>query len=169
MASPPQPADNGHVTRSAQFRPPTARPPRRDVHAGAKRPWRRPRLPFPPIVAGFFLTGMGLTALVAWLLVARFQAGALVAYLAGVNIVTLAAYLYDKAIAASGAALWRVPEASLHLLALAGGTPGAFAGQRLLRHKTRKEGFRAWFWVIVALQAALLVGWLWGSKHRANS
>jgi len=110
---------------------------------------------------------MGLTVLAAWLLASRLQAGALVAYLAGVNLATFGAYLYDKAVAASGAALWRVPEASLYLLALAGGTPGAFAGQRLLRHKTRKDGFRTWFWVIVAVQVAALAGWIWGSSHRA--
>jgi uncharacterized membrane protein YsdA (DUF1294 family) len=90
----------------------------------------------------------------------------MLAYLAGVNLATFTAYLYDKSVAASGTALWRVPEAVLHLLALVGGTPGAFAGQRLLRHKTRKEGFRIWFWVIVAVQAAALGGWLWGTSHR---
>ena len=110
---------------------------------------------------------MALAASTAWLLAARFNVGALVAYLAGVNLATFAAYLYDKSVAASGTALWRVPEAALHLLALAGGTPGAFAARRLLRHKTRKEGFRAWFWVIVAVQVAAVIGWLWGSNHRS--
>jgi uncharacterized membrane protein YsdA (DUF1294 family) len=127
---------------------------------------RRPRLPFPPIVGGFFVAGMGLAAGMAWLLVSRFNVGALLAYLAGVNLATFFAYLYDKSVAASGTALWRVPEAVLHLLALVGGTPGAFAGQRLLRHKTRKEGFRAWFWIIVAIQVAAVAGLLWGSSHR---
>ena len=132
----------------------------------ARRAWRRPRLPFPPIVGGFFLAGMALAAATAWLLANRFNVGALVAYLVGINVATTAAYLYDKSVAASGTALWRVPEAVLHLLALAGGTPAAFASRRLLRHKTRKEGFRAWFWVIVAVQVAALVGWVWGSSRR---
>jgi uncharacterized membrane protein YsdA (DUF1294 family) len=136
------------------------------VRLDGARPWRRPRLPFPPIVGGFFLAGMALAASTAWLLAARFNVGALVAYLAGVNVATSAAYLYDKSVATSGTALWRVPEAALHLLALAGGTPAAFAAQRLLRHKTRKDGFRTWFWVIVTVQAAAVAGWLWGWTHR---
>jgi uncharacterized membrane protein YsdA (DUF1294 family) len=109
---------------------------------------------------------LALAASTAWLLAGRFNVGALVAYLVGINLATAAAYLYDKSVAASGAALWRVPEAVLHLLALAGGTPAAFASQRVLRHKTRKEGFRVWFWVIVAVQVAALVGWAWGSSRR---
>ena len=45
------------------------------------------------------------------------------AYLAGVNIVTLLAYGYDKRQAIAGKG--RVPEVVLHLAALLGGTPGA--------------------------------------------
>ena len=109
------------------------------------------------------ILGTLLTAATAWLLSARLEVGALLAYLAGVNLTTLAAYEYDKSVAGSAVALWRVPEAVLHLLALAGGTPAALAGQHLLRHKTRKEGFRAWLWVIVAVQAAVVCGWAWGT------
>lgn len=129
--------------------------------------WRRPRLPFPPIVLGFLLAGAVLTSVTAWLLALQFHAGALLAYVTGVNLTTLGAYLYDKSVAGAPAPLWRVPEAVLHLLALAGGTPAAFAGQHVLRHKTRKPGFRTWFWVIVAVQVAALVGWVWRSAGRA--
>ena len=129
--------------------------------------WRRPRLPFPPIVAGFLLAGALLTAATAWLLVSHLHAGALLAYVAGINLATLGAYLYDKSVAAGGVALWRVPEVVLHLLALAGGSPAALAGQQLLRHKTRKPGFRTWFWVILAVQVAALIGWVWGVSYRA--
>jgi uncharacterized membrane protein YsdA (DUF1294 family) len=155
------------MTRRAATRRNDARPARRDEW-GPRRPepWRRPRLPFPPIVGGFLLAGAVLTAATAWLLVSHLHAGALVAYVAGVNLTTLGAYLYDKSVASAGAALWRVPEAVLHLLALAGGTPAAFAGQQLLRHKTSKPAFRTWFWVIVAIQAAALAGWVWGATHR---
>jgi uncharacterized membrane protein YsdA (DUF1294 family) len=120
-----------------------------------------PRHPFPPIVGGFLLAGAVLTAATAWLLVARLQFGALMAYLAGVNLTTLGAYFYDKSVAGSAAGLWRVPEAVLHLLALAGGTPAALAGQHLLRHKTRKTNFQLWFWAIVILQAVAIGAWLW--------
>jgi uncharacterized membrane protein YsdA (DUF1294 family) len=64
-------------------------------------------------------------------------------------------------VAGRGTRLWRVPESVLHLMALAGGTPAAFAGQRALRHKTAKQSFRAWFWVIVVAQTAALSAWVW--------
>ena len=153
-------------------RPPPRRinsphPPGGGPHARARNSWRRPRLPFPPIVGGFLLGGIALTAATAWLVASRLHTGALLAYAAGINLTTLGAYAYDKSVAAGSATLWRVPEAVLHLLALAGGTPAAFAAQQLLRHKTRKPGFRTWFWVIVAIQAAALGGWLWGVSQRS--
>jgi uncharacterized membrane protein YsdA (DUF1294 family) len=58
----------------------------------------------------------------------------------------------------------RVPERVLHLTAFAGGTPGAFAAQRLFRHKTVKTRFRAWFWILFALQLGLAFGW-WYSRR----
>ena len=136
-----------------------ARPPRGDArHDRRQRAWRRPRVPFPPIVGGFLLVGALATGAMTWLLVSRLHAGALIAYLAGVNFTTLGAYAYDKFVARRSIRLWRVPEAALHLLALAGGTPAAFAGRHLLRHKTRKPGFQTWFRVIMAAQAAAVAG-----------
>src|SRR4051794_12491840 len=120
---------------------------------------RRRRLPFRPIVAGFLLASAALTGATAWLLASHLQTGALLAYLAGINLATFGAYLYDKSIA--GGTLWRVPETVLHLLALAGGSPAALAGQHLLRHKTRKPAFQAWFWAIVVLQSGAVAYWLW--------
>ena len=58
----------------------------------------------------------------------------LLAYLAGVNLATFGLYAYDKSGAKLG--LLRVPENTLHLFALAGGTPSALMAQVLLRHKT---------------------------------
>jgi uncharacterized membrane protein YsdA (DUF1294 family) len=122
----------------------------------------RPRLPFRPIVGGFLLAAAVVTGLTAWLLAGRFDWALLLAFLAGINLATFAAYLYDKSVArGQGSRLWRVPETVLHVLALAGGTPAAFAGQKLLRHKTIKRPFRAWFWSIVVLQIAALSLWVW--------
>jgi len=57
----------------------------------------------------------------------------------------------------------RIPERTLLLLALIGGTPGAYAGRWLFRHKTRKQPFVARLHAIAGLQAALLGVWLvWG-------
>ncbi|AQU82141.1 MAG: DUF1294 domain-containing protein [Halomonas sp.] len=52
----------------------------------------------------------------------------------------------------------RVSEKSLHLLALAGGWPGAWLAQQRLRHKTQKTPFRLVYWLTVALNLAILWG-----------
>lgn len=67
------------------------------------------------------------------------------------------AYAWDKAAAKAGR--WRTSEGTLHLLALAGGWPGALVAQQTLRHKSRKASFRAVFWVTVLLNCTALV-WL---------
>lgn len=58
-------------------------------------------------------------------------------------------YALDKSAAKRGS--WRVPENTLHLLAVLGGWPGAICAQQLLRHKTQKASFRAVFWVTVVV------------------
>lgn len=55
---------------------------------------------------------------------------------------------------------WRTPERTLHLLALAGGWPGALVAQTVFRHKTRKVPFRIIFWTTVALNCAALSWWI---------
>lgn len=77
--------------------------------------------------------------------------------LGGVNAATLVLYAYDKA--ASRRSWRRVSERTLHLFALAGGSPAAFVGQRLFRHKTAKPRFQLVFWTIVVLQAAAAAAW----------
>ena len=55
----------------------------------------------------------------------------------------------------------RIPEKSLHLLAVAGGWPGAVAGQQWFRHKTLKPVFRTVLMLIVVLHVATVaVLWL---------
>lgn len=77
----------------------------------------------------------------------------------GINAATFLLYGYDKFVA--GGRSLRVPEAILHLLAVVGGTPAAFLGQIVFRHKTRKESFQCSFWLIAILQVLLIVGWVW--------
>jgi uncharacterized membrane protein YsdA (DUF1294 family) len=78
--------------------------------------------------------------------------------LVGINVVTLLLYGYDKRQAVVGAT--RVPELALHTGALLGGSPGAFLGQQLFRHKTRKFRFQVVFVAIVVFQvAAMLAYW----------
>ncbi len=75
---------------------------------------------------------------------------------AAINVVTFAAYYYDKAAAGRGAL--RVPEATLHLLALLGGSPAALAAQQFLRHKSAKRPFLIRYWTIVGVQL-LVIGY----------
>jgi len=78
------------------------------------------------------------------------------------NLLTFAVFGLDKALAR--ARRRRIPEARLLGLALIGGTPGAYAGRALFRHKTRKRPFSRDLFAIAVLQvvggAAALVWWL---------
>lgn len=71
------------------------------------------------------------------------------------SVLTFALYGADKAAARRGAR--RTPEFALHLIALAGGWPGALAGQRVFRHKTQKQPFRAILWCTIVGNCALAV------------
>ena len=68
---------------------------------------------------------------------------------------TFIAYAADKSAAAKNA--WRTPESTLHMLALAGGWPGALLAQQFLRHKSTKQEFRQVFWGTVMLNVIGLV------------
>lgn len=63
----------------------------------------------------------------------------LVWYLAAINFTTWVVYGLDKGRAKSGK--WRIPERTLLLLALVGGSLGVLAGMIMFRHKTRKPKF----------------------------
>lgn len=70
-----------------------------------------------------------------------------------ISIWTCVAYGYDKSAARNGK--WRVRERTLHSMTLIGGTFGAWLGQKLFRHKTRKTSFRIVFWFTGWLQLVL--------------
>lgn len=76
----------------------------------------------------------------------------LAAIYVGASAATFFAYASDKAAARRGAR--RTPEITLHVLAFAGGWPGALLAQQLLRHKSRKTEFLVVFWIIVILNIA---------------
>ncbi len=83
--------------------------------------------------------------------------------LAAVNVAAFAAMGIDKAKAKAGA--WRVPEATLFLLAVLGGSVGGILGMQLFRHKTRHKTFTVGFPAILVCQLALaayiLLKWKW--------
>lgn len=100
------------------------------------------------------LSALGVAAMVA-LLLGLAGLSALRALFVGVNVATMLCYGYDKHMARTRGR--RVPEAALHILAAIGGTPGAFAGQMLFRHKTRARRFRTVFFCIAAVQVLVLL------------
>lgn len=78
-------------------------------------------------------------------------------YLLTLSLITFLFYGYDKYQAINQNT--RIPEAILHLIALAGGTVGAFAGQLFFRHKTKKLSFRVIFITIAVVQIGLILWW----------
>lgn len=84
-------------------------------------------------------------------------AGALAVWLIAINLVTFAVYGADKRRARRGA--WRVPENTLFLLPLLGGSVGALLGMRVFRHKT-KHWYFVWGVPAILLAQLALAVWL---------
>lgn len=76
-------------------------------------------------------------------------------YIIAINIITFIVYGIDKLKAKKG--WWRIPEATLLMLAAIGGSIGAFCGIMLFRHKTKHLKFILGVPLIFILQFALLV------------
>jgi uncharacterized membrane protein YsdA (DUF1294 family) len=76
--------------------------------------------------------------------------------LVAVNLITFAMFGLDKRLAESGSR--RIPERSLLAMAFWGGTPGAYAGRHVFRHKTRKQPFSNDLFTIALLQVVALGG-----------
>ncbi len=78
-----------------------------------------------------------------------------ICYLALMNLIALLAMGIDKARARSGR--WRIPEKTLFLLALLGGSVGGILGIYTFRHKTLHRQFTLGFPLIFALQLTLFI------------
>lgn len=83
-----------------------------------------------------------------------FTAEHLAYYVIAMNVIAFAAFGIDKFLAEND--LRRISEATLLLWALIGGTPGAYAGRHLFRHKTRKQPFSSTLHLIAVIQVAVL-------------
>jgi len=76
-------------------------------------------------------------------------------YLSAINILAFLVFGLDKRKARKDR--WRVPEATLLLLAVIGGSAGALLGMVVFRHKTRHNKFRIGLPLILLAQLAVAV------------
>ncbi len=74
-------------------------------------------------------------------------------YLLSINIVAFCLMGIDKRRAVKHA--WRIPEKTLFLTAILGGSPGSIIGMQLFRHKTRHRYFKYGMPAILLAQVAL--------------
>ncbi len=76
-------------------------------------------------------------------------------YLLIINALSFLLMLIDKQKAKKDR--WRIPEKTLIIVALLGGSLGAIAGMKLFRHKTKHPKFSVGLPVILAVQVVLAV------------
>ena len=76
-------------------------------------------------------------------------------YLLAVNIATFLLYGIDKYKAKKGR--WRISEATLLMMAVIGGSIGAWSGMRLWHHKTMHKKFKYGIPIIIILQVTIAV------------
>ena len=74
-------------------------------------------------------------------------------YLLAANLVLFAMMGIDKYKARKG--LWRIPEKTLFITAILGGSIGGILGMKLFRHKTLHNSFRFGFPAILIAQLAM--------------
>ena len=79
----------------------------------------------------------------------------LLVYLFLINAIGLLLMLADKQKARKN--LWRIPESTLILIGIAGGSLGCIMGMRLFRHKTRHPKFYIGLPIILTLQIVLIL------------
>lgn len=76
-------------------------------------------------------------------------------YILCINVVTLIVYGIDKYKAKK--AKWRIPETTLLLLAVLGGSIGAWFGMKVWHHKTMHKKFKYGVPAILFLQIAAMI------------
>ena len=76
-------------------------------------------------------------------------------YLFAINIVSFFLYGIDKYKAKKNK--WRISEATLLMIAVIGGSIGAWVGMRLWHHKTMHKKFKYGIPIIIILQVCLVV------------
>ena len=81
--------------------------------------------------------------------------GIIASYLAVVNLIGFSIMGIDKRRAAKK--LWRIPESTLFIIALIGGSIGSILGMRVFHHKTRHWYFVYGMPAILLLQIAAVI------------
>ena len=76
-------------------------------------------------------------------------------YLAAINVITFIVYGIDKLKAKKGK--WRIPESTLLLLTIVGGSIGAWCGVKVWHHKTMHKKFKYGIPLIMAIQIGLSI------------
>lgn len=79
-------------------------------------------------------------------------------FIIGINIITFTMYGIDKLKAKKGK--WRIPEATLLLLAIVGGSIGAWCGMKVWHHKTMHKKFKYGVPMILMIQIGLCLYWI---------
>lgn len=78
----------------------------------------------------------------------------LIYYIIVINVVSFLVYGLDKWKAKTGR--WRIPERTLLILALIGGSAGALAAMLLFRHKTKKIKFVISIPVMIVIHCVII-------------
>lgn len=86
------------------------------------------------------------------------RAGIIVGAAVIASLVAVFAYGLDKYRAKKNA--YRIPEATLHMLGIVGGWPGAFAAQRYFQHKTQKLSFQIQYYITVVVHLLLATAYI---------
>lgn len=82
----------------------------------------------------------------------------LLAYLAVISLISIIVCFYDKKISKKNKVELRIPEKVLLILSALGGSVAMFVTMLLIRHKTKHVKFMLGIPVIMALQAAAVIG-----------
>ena len=76
----------------------------------------------------------------------------------GINVITFIVYGIDKLKAKRK--MWRIPESALLLLAIVGGSIGAWCGIKVWHHKTMHRKFKYGIPLICLIQIGICLYWI---------
>ncbi len=130
------------------------RPQANDVRFIVGRSSARPMRQMPRSVAAQITFAMSFFFALAALVVSGWLEMSWLAFYYSASMITYGCYSRDKKAAENAGR--RTPEATLHVMSLVGGWPGALIAQVVLRHKTRKPSFLVGYWFTVIVNCIAL-------------